>query len=1128
MKQISSQKQDSEFLTDLDPNVRQQQAADPDCSVWVSASAGTGKTKVLTDRVLRLLLPRQNGMSGTNPHKILCLTFTKAAASEMAIRINKTLGMWAVISNEELEKELKDLLGKVPSINDIETARRLFADVVDTPGGLKIMTIHSFCQSVLSRFPLESGLPPYFSVLEDMEASTLLASARDQVLESVEKESGSIANQALHQIAKTVNSEQFNGLIKSVTSERNQLNRLIDKTFDIEGLYVSICETLNIEVGINAKDVLLEACQNEAFNHADLKSACTSLIDLGSKTYQVNGEIINNWLIATPEERTENFQAYLSIFLKKQDGEPKDKLGSKDVPEFAVEILRQEQIRLIELKDKINAAHCAIFTRDILHLSQAIINKYQALKINRATLDFDDLILKTKQLLNTKNFASWVLYKLDQGIDHILVDEAQDTNPEQWEIIEALCNEFFAGKGQTEKTRSIFTVGDEKQSIYSFQRASPKEFKRMRHFFADKIITADAFWKDLSLNISFRSTQAILKTVDAVFSLPALQKNLSDEQIKHHAFRHRQAGHVELWPVFEPKEKKEIDPWESPTKIIESPSGQTMLAEYIAKTIKNWIDNKKILSSKNRPIHAGDILILVRTRTTLVNQITRALKNNNIPVSGVDRMVLGNQLVVQDLTAFAEFTLLPDDDLTLACILKSPVIGLNEEDIYNLAIDRSSTLWKALQNSPHNKITNYLSSLIHMASDMPPYEFFSHILQLSCPADKISATRAIRGRLGDDALDPIDEFLNATLAFERTYPSSLQKFLHWHYNNQTEVKRELSEHSKHVRIMTIHGAKGLQAFRTFTSPPSQNNRRFIWPDKSGLNIPLWSPRKDFDCEVFKQALGKLDKLQEEEYQRLLYVAMTRAEDQLYVAGYKEQKTPINDSWYNYIKAGLETLPEHELLGDGRICVSNPQTGDPERNKIVKASGYQSEKLPLWANIAAPKEPLPPKPLIPSKPSEIKTNNFTRGNLTHKLLEILPEIPVENRKNTATIFIKRYGNALSANIQNGIINETLKILEHPEFAPIFGVNSQAEVPITAIISKQIISGQIDRLLITDKEIWIIDYKTNRSPPEKPEHVEDIYIKQLKAYVDVLQQIYPHRIIHSALLWTDSLILMPIDV
>jgi len=1133
----------------LDPNVLQRRASDPMASVWVSASAGTGKTKVLTDRVLRLLLPQEDGASGCAPHKILGLTFTKAAASEMALRINETLSEWAILPEEKLTTKLQNLLGRAPSARDIAAARKLFADVIDTPGRLKIMTIHAFCQSVLSRFPLEANLIPGFEVAEDRTAADFLNQAKNQVLSSAIIETSSPLNAALQNLSRTINEEQLAQLIASIASERGQLQSILDKNFDIDGYYNALCQSLDILPNQTPEQILQIACMDEHFERDTIK-ACADAMAQGTKTDIANAQIIYDFLAANTETRIQNFDIYANVYLK-QDGDIRVKLMGKKITDAAPhlgEAMQNEALRIQATFNTIKSTQLAALSRDLILIATKTLEHYAAIKTQQNMLDYEDLIFKTRDLMQTR--GAWVHYKLDQGIDHILIDEAQDTNPDQWQIIQALCTEFFPTHSEAETNRTIFTVGDEKQSIYSFQRASPEEFDRMRNHFAEKINAAKANWSKVDLNISFRSTKSVLSAVDAVFADPQTRKGLGIGEINHEAFRRGQAGRVELWPLFENDETDDTSlTWEPPIKIEDHKSGSTKCAEAIADQIENWLETKEILPAYNRTIQPRDIMVLVRTRNAFIGQLMRALKSRNIPVGGLDRIVLNDQLAIQDMLAAADFALLPSDDLTLACLLKSPLIGIDEDTLFSLAYSRDKkSLWQCVKEKADTKITDYLRALTSKAKNLTPYAFFADLLQTQCPADDISGLRAFQKRLGSDASDSLNELLNACLNFEHNHTSSLQNFTQWQRGGAGDIKRQNDDQTNQIRIMTVHGSKGLQAPIVFLPDTtsvaginaSQAGSRLLWPTQTGDDLPVWAPRKDFENDTYTNAKEKVLDRMSEEYRRLLYVAMTRAEDRLYVTGYKSKNNIKDDCWYALIRQGLKNHPDTNEDENAILRLDTPQTKDADRKPKADLKQHVSTAIPKWMTKNAPIEPYPPAPLMPSRPSETEpaalsplsaTDNyrFRRGNVTHTLLQFLPDIPKDARLNAMNRYLATHVKDLPETVRTNISEEIQKILNDQQFASLFGENSRAEVPITGLLPDgRLISGQIDRLLITDSEILIIDFKSNRPPPTEPANIPKIYKNQLKSYADTLKSIYPDRKIHCALLWTDGPNLMPIKI
>jgi len=1146
-----------------DPNEAQRRAADPAASVWVGASAGTGKTKVLTDRVLRLLLPRPDGLPGTAPQRILCLTFTKAGASEMALRINDTLGKWAVANDEKLSKGLSDLTGTAPDQAMMQAARRLFAAVVDTPGGLKIMTIHSFCQSVLGRFPLEAGVPPHFTVIEETAARELLTQARDQVLARARRAPDSAEGQAVIALAALLNEEQFGKMLNELGNERAQLAAL--EHGDADTLHFALCDLLGVDPAAREEKLIADFCADDAFDGPALWAACAALAEGTAKSDQPKGEALQGWLESDVAARVTGFESYRALYCTQKGDLRADQMTKRLAQTYpeAADALKSEADRLMALCQQLGAVRMAAQTRDLLLIGRAILTDYQALKAARAVLDYSDLIEKTQNLLAQDGIAPWVLYKLDGGLDHVLVDEAQDTNPEQWDIIKALTGDFFTGLGAHEAgdsaTRTIFTVGDEKQSIYSFQRAAPREFQRSHDYLKEAVDGAGHLWVDEALNISFRSGPCVLRLVDKIFEPPDVRAGLGRDVQPHKSYRTGQAGLCELWPLCEPDEAEELAPWSPPVKVSESRSGALKLAEKIGETIENWLACGEMLESQGRAVAPGDIMILLRTRTAFFNQLVRALKTRNIPVSGIDRMVLGEQLAVMDLLAAASFALLPDDDLTLACLLKSPLVGWNEERLYQACSGRgASSLWQRLQQSstPDEALLRWLRSLQEFAATDHPFEFFSRVLQLPCPGDKKGGLRAMIGRLGPDAVDPLDEFLGDALNYEREHIPTLQGFLAWQKRADRTIKREMEEAGACVRIMTVHGAKGLQAPVVFLpdttrSASAKKTPRLLWPDKTELALPLWSARAGDEPDLYRAARAGAERQLDEEYRRLLYVALTRAEDRLYIGGYRGRNKPIELCWYNDIAAAFAGFADAEQEPDGARRIHNPQSAAPDRAKTSSEADDENETVtaeaaalvpPSWLFALPAAEPHPPRPLTPSRPSAPEPAarsplaaeddyRFRRGNITHRLLQLLPDLAPEQRRAAATHYAARPGHGVPESVSSEIVEEVMAILNDPAYAPLFGPGSLAEVPVTGLIEDavhgaRLVSGAIDRLLVTDRDLWIIDYKTNRPPPLSPEDVPPLYRDQMSAYRATLAAIYPGRAIRTFLLWTDGPVLMEI--
>ncbi len=1147
-----------------DAGLKQAEASDPLRSVWVGASAGTGKTKVLIDRVLRLMLPRAGlpRESATLPGKVLCLTFTKTAAAEMSNRIYERLSGWSVKSDAELQKELQELIGVPPSAEIQEEARRLFARVLDTPGGLKIMTLHSFCQSVLKRFPIEAGLPPHFELMDEQSAIEYLTKCLHGIIDEARESPDSVLSQSFNQLALHLDSTAMSELMQQIMAKRSLLGEILKAHGDREGhaekTIAAVYRDLRLDEGITEEAVLARAGRLIDTEESELKKALQALTQ-GGKGDKEAAACMQPWL-EQKNRRAELFGFYCQAYFTGK-GEIFKKLATKaavDIYPDILSVMQREAERLEMIRQELQSVRLAALNAALLTVGSAMVGHYARYKRYRDKLDFDDLIIKACELLAEENMVPWVLFKLDEGIDHILVDEAQDTSRNQWRVIEALSGEFFAGRGSRENTlRTLFVVGDEKQSIFSFQGADPAEFFRMQEFFGGRVNEVQDGW-EIFLEYSFRSTRTVLEVVDSVFVNPQARRGVAEREVLHRPFRTGQAGIVELWPLIKTAAKDKPQPWQLPVDIDGGDNAASRLAGKIADTIKGWIDKKEMLASRARPIRAGDVLILVQSRGAFVELLMRALKNRDVPVAGVDRMTLTEEIAVMDLLALAQFALLPKDDLTLASLLKSPLVGLTEEDVYRLCYRRGGTLWASIQqgNSP---LAAWLHNWVVKAGSVTPYAFFAEALNTACFADPAGGRRAFYGRLGFDIQDALDEFLNSCLHYEQSHTPSLQKFIDWFSRGEAQIKREQDAGKADlVRIMTVHGAKGLQAPIVFLPDTvkklhDHNKARahLLWPEEE-TGVPLWSPRAEFGAPVYNARQAAARERQEEEYRRLLYVALTRAEDRLYVCGYHGVRSPKPDCWYNLVSGAFPAAAEKEnfivggeiLQDDGGEPLllrrrAHPQEVAAEKEKLRKEkSAAARAPLPDWVSLTLKEEPSPPQPLAPSRPddnepamkgplAETGDWKFRRGIIVHQILEILPQLPAERWEKALAHYLARPRLDMPPEQQKSFAAEILAVLRHPDFAAIFGAGSRAEVPVVGFAGQKILSGQMDRILVTDSEVLVIDYKTNRPPPARAADVPVIYLKQMAAYRTVIHNIYPQHNVKCALLWTDGPLLMPLS-
>lgn len=1037
-------------------NTAQFLAADPKVSAWVAASAGTGKTKVLTDRILNLLL------QGFAPERILCLTFTKAAAAEMANRLTQRLAHWANLPTFELNQELEELVGSdALSSRVFARAQHLFTLVLDAPGGMKIQTIHGFCQSILSRFPLEAGISPHFRVLDDVQSEEMVLEAQYAVF----KKPAPLVEAALTILNSIMGDNRFRSIMNDFFQHRARVIGLLGRHETFWNYVSELLDFLEVDSFVEKPEEILDA----------------HLVHRLKKQF-------------APTET--DFEIYVDRYLT-QKKEIRKKLSPDQAPQAE---------RIFRFVRSLSALEVAQRTVATLILFQEILGGYQDRKIRRCVLDYDDLIIQTQKLLSQPGVASWVLYKLDGGIDHLLVDEAQDTNAAQWEIIQSLTAEFFTSD---KPYRTIFAVGDAKQSIYSFQGANPKEFLRLKNHFAQLSQKVGQDWREVQLDLSYRSTTAILEIVDEVFANDQNRRGVSfdEAQIVHQAFRENHPGLVELWPLIEPEGEEEETikgEWHLPLERMERFSPQSRLAHYLAEEIEKWITSQRVLPSTNKPIQPRDILILVRKRTILGQEIVRALKQRNIPVAGADRLILTDHIAVMDLLALAQFVLLPEDDLTLACVLRSPLIGMSEDDLFSIAHDRSSTLWaslslKAKENPAFAEAHMWLKACLRQADLTLVYEFYSWVLTQG------EGRRRFLSRLGHEAEDALEEFLTQSLNYDQDHPSSLQGFLHFMNQQSQEIKRDASDtvHNQ-VRMMTVHGSKGLQAPIVILPDAAESGMGkwdpLLWTD----NLLLLRPTQPQDTEATKYFKGKGAEAEAEEKRRLLYVALTRAQDYLYVGGWTSGKDLSSDCWYRIIQEALEVKSGAYRFSQGNHEQAPSFAEDKPHQEILS--------LPVWAYMQ-PAEAGQEKNNLKEKKTRSNAA-VERGILIHRFFEYLPQLPEGRRYEAACQMVKKEG--LTQSEWEGDIEATLKMLNDVTFKEIFGPGALAEVPVSGLIDGLPFQGRIDRLLVTPDQITIVDYKTDRNPPLGS--VPDAYVEQLESYAVALRSIYPNHKIRKILLWT----------
>ena len=1176
----------------------QRTAANPVATAWVAASAGTGKTRVLTNRLLALLL------EGAEPREILALTFTKAAAAEMANRVSEALEKWVTLGDADLSDALFKLAGKNPREEQLALARRLFAKVLEAPGGLNIQTIHAFSQSLLGRFPVEAGVRPGFSVLEDSEAKALLETTVDRFL------SGLIAREepAMSRVFEVLGEDTFRDILAGLVRERGRVERLRGENKRTARVILEpLRERLGLELGVEQQAYAEDLSFKDGV-WADLQAAFqafgTWMASNGNEPNSRNRTAFSamEWVSQSRlEDRLATFDHYIPLFIK-TDSEPRDlntqvflKKFREEHPE-AIEAILKEQERVIPLIHALRAFHQLDVSEALLDTAGVIIETYATSKAAISRVDFDDLILKTIDLLTSEDGAgAWVAFKLDQGLRHVLVDEAQDTNPDQWAIVRGLTDAFYDGTDEdSAHPRTTFVVGDLKQSIYGFQRADPQVFENMRTWFEQDVRRVPTrAWIDPVLNVTFRSSQPVLDAVNAVFTHAENAKGLTFENQDwpmHLTGRPGAGGLVEVWDAIEgtPKDKN------APRVVVrgdddldEDDRPEVELAKLLGERISSWLDGTATgegqegwLSNHGRPMRAEDILVLVRSRSgPFINTLTYTLKKNRVRVAGADRMKLQEQLVIKDLLCLTEYLLQPAADLALATVLRSPLCGFTVQQLYELAHRRgkNETLEAALIKAANNgnaaaQKARSLFQALRARLASTPYTFYSFLLT------RMEAGIRFSGRLGPQAADALKEFLRATLTYERGKTPTIPGFLGWLSKAEIEVKREQEGANGGVRIMTVHGSKGLEAPvvilpHTHRRMDDISRDRLRWFDAEDAPAPLpyWKPPKE-DTPAETKSLDAQDKAKaEEEERRLLYVAMTRAEDRLYLCGWKprastNEKKPSSATWYETVRAAFEASttvetckPAEDGVAGTRFRLFAPATSpdrlpkkDDSGGAVVPSTLRTDATALAKLQAAIPTEPSPPRPFTPSQmlpepaaPSPLEAlhklkgtgstarrhrsgSPFFRGNVLHGLLQRLPEIPQDEREAAARRYLSRPSFDLIPAQVDDWSREALAITNDPDFADLFSATSRAEVAVTGIVGELVVSGQIDRLVEREDDVWVVDYKSNRPPPTTAAHVPESYRAQLAAYKSVLEGLYPGKPIRTFLLWTETPRLMEVPV
>lgn len=1137
----------------IPPSVRaaQARASDPAASAFVSANAGSGKTHVLVQRVVRLLL------DGVPPEKILCITFTKAAAANMAQRVFETLGHWITLDDAALDAVIRDAGVTRHDAKIRLRARELFACALETPGGLKVQTIHALCTRLLQQFPFEANVPARFSVLDDRDQNEMMERASLKVLLQAAAAPHSPEGRALAIAMTSAADVTFRDVVREASLSRDQFLAWTDRAGSVDAAMAQLSTALGVRPDDNSEAVEREIVEGPHLPRGRWEAAA-AVLETGSVTDAKQAQKLREALVLAGSAQVDE---YLGVFLT-AEMTPRKTLVTKKIgdarPDLAA-ALRRECDRIGPLLERRRAVAMRDRTYSLSVIATGVAANYRREKLERGLLDYDDLIDKTLEMLDRVS-SGWVHYKLDRGVDHVLIDEAQDTSPRQWDIVAHIISEFTTGEGARDGVRrTIFAVGDEKQSIFSFQGAAPREFDLRRKLLESQFRDADLKFDRVSFNASFRSGAAILQSVDHVFRDQAIYRSIHAVETGypiHESLADAGPSLIDLWELQQPDPRQDIEGWQAPFDAVSETSPEVRLAQRVQDEIRSLVAAGTMTGStgKRRALRYGDMLVLVRRRGAAFDAIIQALKRGGIPVAGADRLKLTEHIAIIDLMNLADALLLPQDDLALAVALKSPLFGLNDDDLFTLAWERQGSLRAALDqhaatDGRFGAALRRLTACETRFAHETPFAFYAWLL-----GGDGGRARILR-RLGHEANDALDEFLELALGYERKAPASLQGFVAWLRAADTEVKRDMEISRDEVRVMTVHGAKGLEAPVVFlvdtTSSPADTQRLNLIHLPQGNAAPnapgvvVWAGKKADDPPAVATARAAMIAETEDEYRRLLYVAMTRAADRLIVGGCmpgnRNEVRPL--SWYDLIAKGLEGSGLHMQNvppPDGVVKrYLRVEDAGPAMVAAAAPAAAPVIALPAWLRTPAPYEASADNFLRPSsaadddqgpgiksgETAELRARALQRGSLVHRLLQSLPELSPERRREAARRYLGRHAGGWSDEEREALAAEVLTLLAAPRFASLFAPGSRAEVAMVGRLerpgrSPALVSGQIDRLVVTPAEILIVDYKTNHAPPRSLAQTPPAYVRQLALYRAVLGKLYPDRPVRAALLWTET--------
>ena len=1108
-------------------------------SVWITANAGSGKTTYLTRRVVGLLL------AGVSPERICCITYTKAAASEMRHRVLGLLRELLLLDDTACRGKVGGLLGREASAEEITRARSLFGLVLDSAvGGVQLTTIHGFCQNILRRFPLEAGIAPHFTLLEEESAQKLLARAKHRLLGQYNAGDPAL-NAAFEMIGNRSSEARFDTYVAHIVSQRRRWEGMW-RGQSVEGFRARLFQFHGLEDG-DEQALSSAFCECvEEVHLGVIRAHLPMMAAHKNKTEQATALVLQAWIEGNGASRLSMIDAFSAVFLT-QEGSIRKKLVAKDLEGTPLHrVMVELAARAERYAQQCAALACAQESFAVALLARALLEAYEREKEAVYGLDYDDLIAKTRELFANPAMLGWVMSKLDHRIDHLLVDEAQDTSGEQWAIAQALVEELIAasdGIGSGGQPRSLLVVGDEKQSIYSFQGAAPQLFADKKGEFEAMLSGSYSPLMADALTNSYRSAEAVLKLVDDVAAQPEIAAALSaGERMPHQLKRMEAAGSVTLYPPLMVPEVERVSPLTLPVEYHTSQTAAQLLAEEVAQTVAGWFASGRMLESAGRPLVPGDVLVLVRSRQPLVLPLIRALEKYKVPVAGLDRLTLSSHLAVRDVLAAMRFVLNLGDDLALAHVLRSPIVGISDDQLQVLAVGRSGSLWTQLTAAGSASEWLHAREMVQRllsARAQAPYEFLTAMLEVH------GARRRFAERFGAEVHEVLDELKAQAARMPAGMAPTLANFHDWMEGSAREIKREQEDSSAgRLRIMTVHGAKGLEAsvvlmIDTSNVPTTQREAVFFASDAARQNFPLLAISEDAKTapQLVAAKQAKLEALMAE-YYRLLYVALTRARDELHVWGIAGRSGEVAEaSWYAAVARSMRglgaedvVLPAHERAALCLRDMRSPVTPKAAEEKTRVAA------LPEWTLGKAPSLVTARTVMTPSSlASQAEVSRYVqtagadaraRGVRIHRILELLTgdcDVTIIAR------LVALLGADWEASEQASVTAHVASLLAQQRW--IWALPSHAEVTIcgTLTIGDQeiAVNGQIDRLVETPEAWVILDYKTGSHVPKTAADISENYRLQLKTYQALVAKLYPDKPVRTAILWTAAPLLMWCD-